>query len=268
MNRIQNSENKAGLSVNEVKFIRSLHDRKGREEQGCFIAEGAKIVTELLKSHFTVRHIFRTDSFNLPGQLHHAVAVTEINAGDLKKISALTTPNQVLAVAEIPAWKIKMREMGEDLSLVLEDVRDPGNLGTIIRIADWFGIRRVICSETCVDVFNPKVVQASAGSAMRVKVYTENLESFLKELRETFPPSVLPVYAAVLGGENLYRKKPAVPGIILLGNESRGISPGVLGFATEKISIPSAGGGAESLNVAIAAALICSEFRREDQRKG
>lgn len=245
------------LSKNRAKLITSLHDKKGRREHQLFIAEGEKIVAELLRSDIVVQEVYNTEA-RIENQ-EPRKQVINITEKELKKISALSTPPQILAVCEIPKYELKIEELKDRLTLVLDDIRDPGNLGTIIRIADWFGIKNIICSEDCVDAYNPKTVQATMGSIARVKIHYAGLEDVLKEMKD------IPVYGALLEGENIYKKKLSDKGIIIIGNESKGISEKLLPYITDKISIPSFNekdAGAESLNAAIATALICSEFRR------
>ena len=180
--------------------------------------------------------------------------IFRVTAKELERISNLNTPNQVLAVCSIPAWNPEQIENPEGIMLALDGIRDPGNLGTIIRTADWFGVKEIICSDDCVDVFNPKVVQSTMGSLGRVKVYYTNLEDFLSE-------SKLPVYATVMDGNSIWDANPG-NGIFIIGNESKGIRPEVLKHAKHKISIPSVG-GAESLNAAVATGVVLSIATRK-----
>ena len=250
------------LSKNQAKFISSLKQKKNREEHGLFVAEGAKIVNEILNSGIVVREIYSSTNFQL-SILNPDLTVIRIKQTELKKISSLTTPNEVLAVCEIPKTDFNIFSVGMKLSLVMDTVQDPGNFGTIIRIADWFGIENIICSEETVEVYNPKVIQATMGSITRVKVHYTNLFDFLKQYREEFPD--LKIYGALLDGENIYEKKLSKEGLIVIGNESKGISDELLSNITDKIKIPSYSvnaDSAESLNAAIATAVICAEFRR------
>ena len=242
------------LSKNQIKFICSLHQKKHRTENGLFIAEGEKVVKELLLSSLKIESIYATKNFADQNQEFNTTIITE---DELTKISALTTPNEVLAIAQIPHYKIDRKEIADSLSLVLDEIQDPGNLGTIIRIADWFGIKNIICSENSVDPFNPKVVQATMGSIFRVKIHHTDLKLFLET------ENSLEIYGAVLNGENIYEEKLTGKGLIILGNESKGISKELLPFITHKIKIPSHDHSkAESLNIASATAIICYEFRR------
>jgi TrmH family RNA methyltransferase len=241
------------LSKKKIKLIRLLRQKKYREKYKLFIAEGPKVVNEFLNSNYKVKFLFATKEFSV--NAHQRVLVNEVSEKELKMISATQTPNQVLAVFEFPpAIILDLERAKMNLILALDDIRDPGNFGTIVRIADWFGINTIICSETSVDVFNPKVVQASMGSLARVNIHYMNLATVLKKFNT--------VYAAVLNGKNIYTEKLSASGVILIGNESRGISESMMQFVSHKISIPNFSGKADSLNAAIATAIICSEFRR------
>ncbi len=233
------------MTKTEIKKLRQLQQKKFREEERLFIAEGPKVVNELLNSEYRLKRIYSTVEFK---------AAERISVKELEQISALTTPNEMLAVFEIPAEE-EFSFNQTELVLALEDIRDPGNFGTIIRIADWFGIKKIICSETCVDIYNPKVIQSTMGSIARVKVFYMNLEEIISKYRAN-------VFAAVMSGKNIYEEKLSSGGIILIGNESKGISENILKNVSNKISIPRFG-KAESLNAAIATAIICSEFKRE-----
>ena len=276
------------LSKAQIKFIQSLRIKKFREEHNSFLAEGEKLAEELLSSTVIIKDIYATEHW-LNGnhkKIKKETGLHSVSEGELKRISSLSTPNEVLIVAETPMQKLWLKHLPEELSLVLDDIRDPGNLGTIIRVADWFGIKNIICSNETADAFNPKVVQATMGSVIRVNVFYSDLVSFFRE------PDLkgIPVYGALLEGENIYQSKLSATGLILIGNESRGISKELLPFISKKIYIPPFGpstssgqdlsptlspstndqgkagegkrSGAESLNAAVAAAVICSEFRR------
>lgn len=252
------------LSKNQVKFVNSLKQKKFREEHKLFIAEGTKIVPELLNSQIKVKQVFATNDFLSRIDVPEQVEFVEVKNSELERLSALTTPNEVIAVCEIPDYDFKLENLKDKLILVLDNIQDPGNLGTIIRVADWFGIETIICSINTADVYNPKVIQATMGSVARVKIhYTDLIEFFKSESQY----SDSKIFGALLEGENIYSKKLPANGFVVIGNESKGISKDVLPFITDKISIPSfshfkSGGEAESLNAAIATAIICSEFRR------
>ncbi|MFL5763199.1 MAG: TrmH family RNA methyltransferase [Bacteroidia bacterium] len=249
------------LSKNQIKFVNSLKQKKFRDEHGYFIAEGTKIVPELLSSEIEVLQVYAGEWFISGHAIGKGVECIEIKPSELERISALSTPNEVLAVCRIPEYQLERKKLEKKLTIVLDDIRDPGNLGTIIRIADWFGITDVICSNASADAFNPKVVQSSMGSIARVKIHYTDLAEFLSDAETT-------VYGALLEGKNIYSEKLSSEGMIVIGNESKGISEAVQKFVTHKISIPSfshfkpGGGEAESLNAAVATAVICSEFRR------
>jgi len=258
------------LSKREISFLKSLHQKKYRQEHRLFIAEGSKVVEELLRSGLPVRQVFVTGEaeYSHPAWLKEIMPPTEvvhITSKELRQISALTTPHEMLAVAAIPDRKFEPDLAKEKLILALEDVADPGNLGTIVRIADWFGIGHILCSEKTVDAYNPKVVQASMGSLFRVKVYYTDLSAVLAENRDA---NGAPVYGTVLEGEDIYKAELTSNGFILLGNESVGLSKEIGQFITQAITIPKGGtrreksSSPDSLNVAISAAIVCSEFRR------
>lgn len=239
------------VSKNQIKLITGLQQKKYRHANEMFFAEGVKVIGELLASDFELDHLYETED------LFPEVAVskkTVISESDLKKISALTTANNCLAVFKIPKPK-KLVETG--LILALDDIRDPGNLGTILRLCDWFGIEQLICSHETVDLYNPKVVQATMGSISRVAVHYLDLENFLKQTK-------LPVFGTFMDGKNIYQQKLPESAIIVMGNEANGISEKIEKAATERLSVPRFGNlkQTESLNVATATAIVLSEFRR------
>jgi RNA methyltransferase, TrmH family len=244
------------ISKAQIKFIHSLRYKKYRKQNNAFIAEGDKIVSELIHSHHKVEGIFALNDWvgnhaNILKKMNiEPVLVNEI---DLKKISGLTTPNQVLGVFKIPVTSGHPGDLRKGLTIYLDDLRDPGNMGTIIRTADWFGINRVICSPDCVDVYNPKTIQSAMGSIVRVKVSYASLESIIKEV-----PG-LPVYGAVLTGNPIDKLQMNPISILVIGSESHGISNQTKRLLTQQISIPGRG-GAESLNAAIATGILCYAF--------
>jgi len=249
------------LSINKSKFVRSLHNGKFRKQNERFIVQGPKIVDEILNSAFNVETLFATEEwFNSRPPFSRDIECIKVTEQELKKISTLKTPNSVLAVV---CYKDQshLPDFAAELVVVLDDIRDPGNLGTIIRTADWFGIRTIICSEESTDVYNPKVVQASMGSIIRVNVIYHNLPTLFNSI-----PATTPVYGAVLNGENIYETTLPKSGLIIIGNESHGLSDEVTPFLTHKLSIPSFSGSgsskAESLNASVATAVILSEFAR------
>lgn len=257
----------AMISKKQLAFVRSLQQKKFRRENNCFVAEGAKIVPELLQSTLEVKEVYALPAWiHAHRQLLGELEAVEVNAEELSRLSGLVTANEVLALCEIPAYTLDPAQLAGRLSLVLDDIRDPGNLGTIIRIADWFGISDIVCSPETAEAWNPKVVQASMGSITRVKVHYTVLSAFIGEMKKINP--ALPVYGAFLDGENVYSSPLEKKGLLVIGNEAHGISAEIAALISKRISIPSfsaaAGkaGEAESLNAAIATAILCSEFRR------
>ena len=242
------------ISKNQVKYIQSLGQKKSRDEEKRFIAEGPKLVNELL----TAENCRVVQVYALKGWIDERsnakedAEVIEISNGELEKISQLTTPNQVVAIVEKIQWKNDAPIKG-NVSLALDRIQDPGNMGTIIRLADWFGIKNIFCSTDCVDLYNPKVVQSSMGSISRVRVEYMNIESLLKGNKE------VRIYAAVLNGRDITKMEKINEGIILIGNESKGINEELLRFANVQITIPGKG-KAESLNAAVATGIILSHL--------
>ena len=239
------------VSKNQIKLISSLQQKKQRQVHKLFFAEGIKVVQELLFSNFELEHLFTTEIIFAEIPSSKQTLITDI---ELKKISALSTPNTCLALFKIPS-AVAFEEKG--LIVALDDVRDPGNLGTIIRLCDWFGIKTLFCSEESVDVYNPKVVQATMGSISRVNVVYGNLEHLLSETK-------LPVFGTFMDGKNIYKEQLPSEGIIVMGNEANGISKPIENLISERIAIPRFGDlqATESLNVATATAIILSEFKR------
>ncbi len=239
------------VSKNQIKFVKSLQQKKFRNQHGLFVVEGIKLVRELLDSEFKVNAIYTADVSVFEGQ-HPAVA--SVTAGELRKMSGLTTPNTVLGVFEMAkAGKIDVK----DWILAVDDVRDPGNLGTIIRLCDWFGIEHLVCSANTVDCYNPKTLQATMGSIARVQVVYTDLVGFLGK-------TDLPIFGAFMEGQPVYKTQLPEKGILVMGNEANGISPEVQAAVSEKISIPQfRGNSTESLNVATATAILLSEIRRK-----
>ncbi|MGS2740025.1 TrmH family RNA methyltransferase [Sinomicrobium sp. M5D2P17] len=243
------------VSKSEIKLITGLHQKKYRSINGMFVAEGVKVITELYEAGVTMRELYTTDA----GRFAFAADfVREISDQELKKISQLKTPNKALALFEIP----EARKAGNSgLVLALNDIRDPGNLGTIIRLCDWFGIEDLVCSMTTVDCYNAKVVQATMGSLARVNIVYTELETYIGE-------SGLPVFVADMNGENIYEAALPQKGILVMGNEANGISGEIRSLADRMVSIPRFGRiqETESLNVATATAILLSEFRRQGSR--
>ena len=246
------------ISKNKIKYIRSLELKKNRNKEGKFVAEGFKVVDDLLALQ-PADLIVATQEWLHGKHLADQTEVIEVTEEELKKVSFLQHPQQVLAVfrqATSGDYSINTCE----LSLALDGVQDPGNLGTIIRIADWFGITHIYCSQDTADVYNPKVVQATMGSIARVKVEYGNLLALVESL-----PADVPVYGTLLDGDNIYQQKLENRGLIVMGNEGKGISPALAKKVNRRLLIPNFPEGratADSLNVAIATAITCSEFRR------
>jgi len=255
------------LSKNKIKLIRSLDQKKFRIEHKLFVVEGEKICNDLILNQFS-QDKFKFEIvelyYTLTWKQNHLEDLEELNVNsqeitdsELQKISLLKSPNQVLALVRIPEEKIPSYD--DALVLVLDGVRDPGNLGTIIRTADWFGITELICSNDCVDSFNPKVVQATMGSMFRVNILYYDLETAISKIRKHHP--LKPVYGATLDGENVYNMALPQDAILVVGNEAKGISEKTKELLTKEIKIPRFGSG-ESLNVGTATAVLCSEFKR------
>ena len=242
------------LSKAQIKYIQSLQHKKYRQKSGQFIAEGDKIVPELLLGGLTVREVYATPKWiSAHESVLAALPSVKVEAVEeflLRQMSALTTPNQALALLDMPPAGIPV--LKGTVSIALETLQDPGNMGTIIRIADWFGIRQLFCSPDCVDVFNPKTIQATMGSIARVQIIEMPLLPLLQE-------GGVASYAATLHGSDISGFSRLQEGIILIGNESRGLSEEVIGASTHRITIPRLG-GAESLNAAVAAGIICGRL--------
>lgn len=241
------------VSKNQIKLIRSLQQKKFRKQYSLFIAEGLKVIQELLNADYELVNLYVTESIFSEIDSNKRI---EISTSDLEKITALKTPNNCLAVFKIPEYNISD---SSSLKLALDDVRDPGNMGTILRLCDWFGISELICSEDTVDLYNPKVVQATMGSIARVHVIYTDLNNYLSNVN-------VPVYGTFMDGENIYKSKLPNAGIIVMGNEANGISKEIEKLCTHRIAIPRFGNlqVTESLNVATATAVILSEFKRSE----
>lgn len=243
----------SGLSKNKIKWIRSLHQKKHRDELGLFIVEGEKMVSEALEfAYNSIEFIAHTADFNIK---HLKAECIEISEHELEQITTLKTPNKAFAIL-----RKKINEQfpfSSGLIIALDGVQDPGNFGTILRIADWFGINHIVCSKNTVECFNPKVVQSSMGAIFRVQIQYVELKEWLTKIE-------VPIYGALLEGQNIYLKKELPTGILLMGNEGKGISDDILPFITDPISIPRFG-QAESLNVSIATGILVSEFMRRSK---
>ncbi|MEE4198575.1 MAG: RNA methyltransferase [Bacteroidales bacterium] len=253
------------LSKNKIKFINSIKKKKYRDAHGLFFVEGEKLVDELLQSEAKISTIYATQDWIEQYQQiidRKKVKPCLVSNDELKKISALSTPNRVLATVSIPQNHYNKTDIARQLSLLLDQVSDPGNLGTIIRIADWFGIQNIFCTPDSVDLYNPKVVQATMGAIFRVKVHYADFRDLLKDFSEY---QDFPIYGTFLEGENIYQHPLNNKGFIIMGNESRGISPQWESFIKQKLFIPNYPApekSSESLNLSAATAIVCSEFRR------
>jgi len=248
------------LSKSQISLLSSLQHKKFRREHGLFIVEGYKSVTEFINSAYQVDTIYHTPSI-APKLLNLSRKINfhEISLNEVQKISSLKTPQEVIGLVKIPIWPVlNYKALEKKFSLVLDSVQDPGNMGTIIRTADWFGIQDIICSEDTVDVYNPKVVQATMGSLARVNVHYADLLTVLPQIK-------LPIFGAMLNGQNMYNTPFGTEGLLVMGNEGNGISAPVEQLITSAVTIPRAG-NAESLNVAIATAILCSEIKRNSMK--
>ena len=239
------------ISKNQLKIITSLSQKKYREKHGLFIAEGVKVVKELLQSSLEVFQLFAVDDYEIT---NHEDLVTRISEVDLNKISKLKSPNKVLGLFKIPD---EQQAQQKGLILALDKINDPGNLGTIIRLCDWFGIQQLVCSKNTVDAYNQKVVQASMGSLTRVSIKYLDLASYINAAE-------LPTFIADMDGSNVYSSQLPAEAILVMGNEANGISESIKEIVQDKISIPRFGDmqKTESLNVATATAILLSEFKR------
>ena len=250
------------LSKAKIKLIQSLELKKKRREEGLFVAEGPKVVGDLLP-YFVCRLIVAEASWIAAHPEVKATEIIEATNEELRKASFLKTPQEVLALFELPSYPTPHDIATKELCLALDDVQDPGNLGTIIRVADWFGIRHIFCSTGTADAFSPKTIQATMGAVARVKVHYTDLPEYLTQVRQKLPST--PLYGTFLEGENIYKESLSTNGIIIMGNEGNGISPTIQKMVTNKLFIPNYPEGcatSESLNVAIATAITCAEFRR------
>lgn len=249
------------ISKQTIKFLKSLQIKKYRKQHRCFTVEGVRAVNEMIDNNMVINTIYVVNDLSADYQKYAAkgVEMVEVSVKELAAISYASTNERVLAVVSIPDEEV-INLQGQGISIVVESLNDPGNLGTIIRIADWYGIRQVICSRDTVDVYNPKVIAATKGSISRVKVLYTDLSSLLKDCK-------VPVLGAFLGGENIHRYNlKDEDALLLMGNESHGISNTLQKFVTERVTIPSFG-GAESLNVAMATAVLCDNLIRSKTSK-
>ncbi len=245
------------ISRNKIKYIHSLQMKKYRQQEQCFVAEGPKVVADLLEL-MPARLLVHTTGWT-PGNETNGTETMLVSEDELRRVSFLQHPQDVLAVFPMPETD-HVSPRTDRLSLALDNVQDPGNLGTIIRIADWFGIEDIFCSQGTADAYSPKVVQATMGSIARVHVRYVDLPQTISAL-----PADFPVYAMMLEGEDIYRQSLTRHGLIVMGNEGQGISPAVRALVNRKLLIPNYPTDrptADSLNVAVATAVTCAEFRR------
>ena len=250
------------LSKNKIKFIHSLELKKNRKEEQAFVAEGHKLVGDLL-GHFHCRLLVAVPEWLALHQGVQADEVIEVSKDELTRASLQKAPQEVLAVFSQPEYAFAPEAIESSLCLALDDVQDPGNLGTIIRLADWFGIEHIFCSQGTVDVYNPKTIQATMGALPRVKLHYCNLPQLIASLK-----AETPVYGTFLDGDNMYGKTLSTTGLIVMGNEGNGISAEVGRLINQRLYIPNFPAEretSESLNVAVATAVICAEFRRRIQ---
>jgi TrmH family RNA methyltransferase len=237
------------ISKNQIKFIKSLSLKKNRVKAQLFVAEGEKIVNELLNSKFEIEHIYATKQFSGINSSEKS-ALTVVSNEELSRISNLTSPNNVLAIVKISQ---KESEKSGGIKLVLDDVNDPGNLGTIIRICDWFGVTQLICSNSTVDCYNPKVVQSGMGSVFRLDIKYLDLATYLANIDT-------PVYGAYMNCVDVKEQELPKQAHLIMGNEANGISESISKYITNKVSIKNIGGNTESLNVAVATSILLHEF--------
>ena len=258
------------VSKSKMNFIISLQKKKVREEEKLYIIEGDKLVKEFLMAKVDVRTLIAKPEFLNSLPLVHKQGIGEVilaSYDELKKMSTLRTPQNALAVIQMPEVSSDQVAFEKNLTVALDCVQDPGNLGTIIRAAAWFGIKNIFCSKDCVDVYNSKVIQATMGAILHVSVYYTDLQKLL----ESAADNKIKIYGALIEGESIYTYKLGNKGIILLGNESKGISDELLPYITDRLMIPKlaqAESGIDSLNVGMAASVIFSEFTRSKGRQG
>jgi len=248
------------LSKSTISLLKSLQQKKFRIEHGLFLVEGNKSVTEFANSPYQIEAIYHTTAIDpkllkLSGKINFS----EISLNDLEKISSLKSPQEVIALVKIPALPIlNAAALKGKFAIALDGIQDPGNMGTIIRTADWFGIQHIICSADTVDVYNPKVVQATMGSLAHISIYYVELTEFLESIN-------IPLFGALLDGSNIYKTDFGTEGLIIMGNEGNGLRPEIVKLVQKAVTIPR-GGNAESLNVGIATAIFCSEIKRNSYK--
>jgi len=250
------------ITKNKISLINSLTKKKYRQYHGFFVAEGFKIISEIVDSSLKVEYLIK-DENELFDYDDDNCEIFTAKESDLKKISNLKTPSSLIAVVKMPKVELDISSLKNKLSIAIDEIQDPGNLGTIIRICDWFGIENIICSDKSVDVFNSKVIQATMGAFLRVNVHYVNLEEFIPEyIKETGNEC----FGTFLDGDNIYQTELTENGLFVLGNEGKGISEEIEDLIDRRLFIPpynNKGLHSESLNIASAASIVCSEFRRK-----
>ncbi|QZE13117.1 RNA methyltransferase [Halosquirtibacter laminarini] len=252
------------ISKNRIKYIKQLSQKKHRKQEQKYIAEGAKIIEDLILAGQSMETIYADpDAYQRLSSIASKASIQIVNVDNesIHKASALSTASNAIAIIPIKQETLDMTAIKNNLTIALDNIQDPGNLGTIIRIADWFGIDTILCSKNTVDVFNNKVIQATMGAITRIKVHYVDLQDCLKSATDLH----MPIYGTFLKGDNIYTKSLNNHGIIVMGNEGKGISEEIEAIVNNKITIPSfrQEKGSESLNVAMATSIICSEFKRK-----
>ncbi len=244
------------MTKSEIQLVRSLGDKRERSEYGLFVAEGEKLIGEMINSQLNVRKIYSLEG------VFEGDNVEWIAPSEMQRISQLKSANNSVALVEIPRYELDVESLSGELTLVLDGVQNPGNLGTIIRLADWYGIKNIVCSPSSADCYNPKVVQATMGAILRVNIFYCDLDNFLDDATAMS----IPIYGTVLEqGKSIYDTQITSNGIIVMGSEGQGISASVAQRLSHRIFVPpypADRSGSESLNVAICAAIVCAEFRR------
>jgi len=251
------------ISNKQVKLITSLQVKKYRHEHNKFLAEGEKIAEILLNSSYKIDTVYATNEWLSKNKIPNSIQYLEVTEKELVRISGLKTPQNIIVVADIPEIEFNPHLLKNSLALLFDEIKDPGNFGSIIRVADWFGIKSIICSSDSVDLYNPKVIQATMGSFCNVNVHYYPLKDLFEINKHELH---LPVYGTILDGENIHQTKLENSALILFGNESKGIDSVYEQYITKKIKIPSIVNGnqtADSLNIAIATGIVCAEFRRD-----
>lgn len=248
------------LTKSTLQALRALREKKHREAEGRFVIEGEKVVNELLLAGFPLLEIYATPAWSRPAEISGNVRLVPIAAAEMARISHFPTPSAVLAVGRLSRPPLPSGSLRHGLTLALDGVQDAGNVGTLLRLADWFGFERVLLSPDCADVFHQKVINASMGSFARVSCHVVDLPRTLRELRAATSTPV-PILGCDLEGDDVHGLEPLPDAVVVIGSEGRGLSPGVLDQVTRRITIPRYG-HAESLNAAVAAAIVCDNLRR------